>query len=175
MNINFCLLHYADESFDVVVVCPTCHSNQCSKHGFYLRKGFHTQNKSMSHPILIQRHRCLNPECKRRTFSVLPPMVLRYCRFFWPCLLAIWNALTHLSMYHIARIWNVDRRVIAGVYALQSTIHGWVAQQHQELTNGSKTRILPLMVKIIFYKMGPAELMNRWYCYRYPKRSVFTL
>jgi hypothetical protein len=174
MNINFCPLHYTDESSDVVVACPTCHDTQCQKHGFYIRKGFHTQNKSISLPIQIQRHRCLNPECERRTFSVLPPMVLRYCRFFWPCLLAVWNALTHLSMYHIARIWNVDRRVIAGVDSLQNIIHNWVAKQHQELTNGSKVRSLPLMVKIISFKTGMAELMSRWYCYRYPKRSLLT-
>jgi hypothetical protein len=112
MNINFCPLHYADESSNVVVVCPTCHSDQCPKHGCYIRKGFHTLNKSTSLPTPIQRHRCLNPECKRRTFSVLPPMVLRYCRFFWPCLQVIWNELKCHSISHIARIWNVDRRVI---------------------------------------------------------------
>lgn len=174
MNINFCPLHYTDEFSDVVVVCPTCHDTQCQKHGFYIRKGFHTQNKSISLSISIQRHRCLNPECERRSFSVLPSMVLRYCRFFWPCLLAVWNALTYLSMYHIARIWNVDRRVIAGVDALQNIIHNWVGKQHQELTNGSKVRSLPLMVKIISFKTGMAELMSRWYCYRYPKRSLLT-
>ena len=175
MNINFCPLHYADESSDVAIVCPTCHSDQCIKHGFYMRKGFHTLNESISLPTPVQRYRCLNPECKRRTFSVLPPMVLRYCRFFWPCLLAVWNALTHLSIYHIACIWNVDRRVIAGVAALQSIIHNWVEKQHQELTNGSKACSLSITIKIILLKIGPAELMNRWYCYRYPKRSLLTL
>jgi hypothetical protein len=174
MNINFCPLHYADESSDVVVVCPTCHSDQCPKHGRYMRKGFHTLNKSTSLPTPIQRHRCLNPECKRRTFSVLPPMVLRYCRFFWPCLQVIWNKLKCHSICHIARIWNVDRRVIAGADASQSIIHKWVARQHQELTNGSKVRSLPLMVKIISFKTGPVELMNNWYCYRYPRRSLLT-
>jgi hypothetical protein len=78
-------------------------------------------------------------------------------------------------MYHVARIWNVDRRVIAGVAALQSSIHNWVKKQHQELTNGSKVRPLPLMVKIISFKTGVTELMNRWYCYRYPKRFLLTL
>jgi hypothetical protein len=84
----------------------------------------------------------------------------------------IWNELKSHSISHISRIWNVDRRVIIGIDASQSIIHTWVARQHQELTDGFKDRSLPLMVKIISFKTGPTELMNKWYCYRYPRRFL---
>lgn len=174
MNIYFCPLQYADQSSNVVV-CPSCHNNQCSKHGCYTRKGFHTVNKSVNPVLRIQRYLCLNPHCKRSTFSVLPPMVLRYCRFFWPCLQAVWKALNDkLTPYHIAtHIWKVDRSVIVRAAALQNIISTWVTKQHQELTNGCiNIRSLALMVKIISFKTGRTELMNRWYCYRYPGRFL---
>jgi hypothetical protein len=51
--------------------------------------------------VIISRYRCLNPECPRRTFPVLPPLVLRYSRFFWPCLLALKMSLDQgLTPYH---------------------------------------------------------------------------
>jgi hypothetical protein len=174
MNINFCPLQYADQSSNIVV-CPSCHGNQCPKHGSYTRKGFHTLNNVIKLPVHIQRYRCRNPHCKRRTFSVLPPMVLRYCRFFWPCLLSVWKALSdNRSKYHIAtRIWKVDRGVIVRLASLQSIIYSWVTKLYREHTNGCcAIRSLALMVKIISFKTGRTELMNRWYCYRYPGRFL---
>jgi len=171
MNIIFCPLQRAFKSSKVV--CPSCHSDQCTKHGFYERNGFHVLDKIIKIPMRIQRFRCTNPQCKRRTFSVLPPMVLRYCRFLWPCLQRIWNAVSEkLTPYRIARLWNVDRAVIVRAAALQLTLHLWVKKLHQEITDGRKSRSLTLMVKVITFKIGLVNLMNRWYCHHFPKRFL---
>jgi hypothetical protein len=101
-------------------------------------------------------------------------MVLRYCRFFWTCLQAVWNALQDLSLFLVARTWNVDRSVMVRTAALKNTIHSWIAKQYQEQTNGDTPRSLMRMIKIILFKIGLSELMNRWYCYRYPRRFSLT-
>lgn len=122
--------------------------------------------------VLVQRFRCLNQECKRCTFSVLPPMVLRYSRFFWPCLLALGQALASgSSMYHQARyVWHVERQVIVRAAALLDRLDTWVGGQYQEVTDGAQACELGFMVKIVTRKLGRIELIDRWYRHRYPLR-----
>jgi len=120
----------------------------------------------------VQRFLCLNKECSRCTFSVLPPMVLRYCRFFWPCLLALEQALaTGSTPYHQAQhVWHVGWGVIVRARALLNRLTPWVEELHRELTDGGRVRGLGSMVQIITRKLGRIELLDRWYRHRYPLR-----
>jgi RecJ-like exonuclease len=103
-------------------------------------------------------------------------MVLRYCRFFWPCLQMIRNAIARgLTPYQIAKAWGVDRAVIVRAAALQCTLQLWVKKLHQEIcdrTANHNGRTLTFMVKFVTRKIGFAALANRWYCYCYPKRYL---
>ena len=168
MNIPNCPARRANG----LVSCPGCHLCQCRKHGFYLRKGFHAKNGAVAIPVWIPRYRCLNPECPRCTFSILPPMVMRYCRFFWPCLLTLSGNLdAGVSPSHLSeQVWHVGRGVILRAAALMDRLGPWVERLHREITDGKPMRRLELMVKIIAAKLGRPELVERWYRHRYPSR-----
>lgn len=175
MNIDFCSINQKHVSSSVIR-CPHCNCTNCPKHGQYIRKGFHSKDRSSCFQVEIQRYRCNNKLCKHASFSVLPPMVLRYCRFFWPCLLAVWDQINALSpmIIAVAHTWNVGIGVIERAKTLHSAIHLWVLKQYQEQCNSCKIHSLALMVKILSFKTGLTDLMNRWYWYHYPARNVLT-
>jgi hypothetical protein len=120
----------------------------------------------------IPRYRCLNPDCPRCTFSILPSNVIRYCRFFWTGLFALKAALdAGAASKRLARnLWHVGQRVIIRAAALIEHLYPLVTNQHQELTPDRPVRQLGLMVKIITAKLGHHELNWRWYRHRYPLR-----
>ena len=158
----------------VAAVCPYCKTSHCRKHGFYTRKGFHG-SCAIVLPMPVQRYRCLNKECSHRTFSVLPPMVMRYCRFFWPCLLSVWASTASGVRDHcLAGIWKVGRHVILRAVALKDSLWPWVRKLYRELTSGGPVRSLERMVKIITAIIGQDELRSRWYCHRYSRRVIRT-
>jgi len=99
-------------------------------------------------------------------------MVMRYCRFFWPCLLALNNALAEGSTpYHLARhVWHVGFGVIKRAAGLLRRLVPWVEGLHRELTDGAPAQTLERMVKIITAKLGHIQLLQRWYRHRYPLR-----
>ena len=175
MNIVFCPINQK-HVFSTVVHCPHCNCTYCPKHGGYIRKGFHSKASSSCFQVKIQRYRCKNQLCKCASFSVLPPMVLRYCRFFWPCLLEVWNELDSLSSMaiKIAQTYNVGIGVIERASDLHSALHPWVSKQYQEHCDSCKIRSLAFMVKRLSFKTGLTDLMNRWYWYHYPARNVLT-
>src|SRR5512136_2285954 len=72
---------------------PACHYRDCRRFGFYTRKGFHLPNCAVAEIVEITRYLCLNPDCSLCTFSILPPGVMRYCRFFWTGLLSLKTAM----------------------------------------------------------------------------------
>ena len=157
MKIPDCHVHYASNKDHFL--CPGCHCSLYRKHGFYIRKGFHTPNHTIVHPIKIPRYLCLNPECTRCTFSILPPDVMRYCRFFWPGLLVLKSALdAGAVLKRLARnVWHVGHKVMVRAAALLDRLCPWVACLHQELTAGKPERRLALMVKIIIKKLEAHE------------------
>jgi transposase-like protein len=152
--------------------CPACHSFRCQRHGCYYRKGFHLPNYAVIEPMKIQRYLCLNPDCPRSTFSILPDNVMRYCRFFWTGLLALKAALdAGVCAKRLAEnVWQVGTRVILRAAALLDRLCPWVGGLHQELTCGKPVRELAVMVKVITAKCGRLELSWRWYRHRYPLR-----
>jgi hypothetical protein len=156
----------------VQVCCSKCHSPRHRGHGKYTRKGFHIGKDKTAEPVSVPRFLCLNPDCPRRTFSILPPLVLRYSRFFWPCLLVLSQALAAgETPYHLARhVCHVGRGVILRAAVLLKHLGPWVEELHRELTEGRPARELALMVKIITAKLGRIELGERWYRHRYPLR-----
>ncbi len=153
------------------IICPSCHCSDCRKHGVYFRKGFHRRDISVMIMERVLRYLCLNADCPRCTFSILPPMVLPYCRFFWPDLLAIKQALTfEAARNHLAQQWHVGRRVIMRTVALLNLLNTWVGELYQEVTDGGQARALGFMVKIVTRKLGRIEPAYRWYRHRYPLR-----
>jgi len=114
----------------------------------------------------------VNPQCRRCTFSVLPPLVLRYCRFLWPDLLAVKDALdAGTSAYRLARtVWHVGRRVIVRAAVLLTHMGWWVEALHREMRDGRPARALRSMVKRVACRLGRGELTDRWYRHRYPLR-----
>lgn len=174
MNIPVC--PFKNTTCNEPVFCPGCHSRHNRIHGGYTRKGFHVRGRTIAVPIIVMipRYRCLNKECSRCTFSVLPPMVLRYCRFFWPCLLTVKKAITdRQTCHHLAKnVWQVGWGTIKRSTVELGRMAAWIVKIHREATDGSATRELGLMVKIIIQKIGHVELSNRWYCHRYPLRAL---
>lgn len=144
------------------IFCPGCYSQHFCKHGVYTRKGFHVRDGIIAIPMEVQRYRCLNKECSRCTFSVLPPMTLRYFRFFWPCLLLFER--TH------GKGLQISRGVAQRTKKLLALIGAWVKDLYREVTDGDRGFSLGRMVKIIVGKIGCTELSNRWYRHRYWRR-----
>lgn len=170
MNIRSCPLQ--STTFSTTIACPWCHSSHFRGHGSYTRKGFHLRRNDIPIPIRIPRYRCLNPQCPHCTFSIPPSQIMRYCRFFWPCLLALRQELSWgKSLYHLGRyVWRVGWAVMKRAAAQLDRICAWVEALHQELTNGRAPRDLGLMVKISTAKIGAVALVQRWYRHRYPSR-----
>lgn len=170
MNIANC--HVQSAAGNEKIRCPNCHFAQYRRHGCYTRKGFHAPNHVVVLPVKISRYLCLNPACPRCTFSILPPDVMRYCRFFWTGLLAVKAALAAgAAPKRLAKnVWNVGKKVILRAAALLDCLSPWIAGLHQELTAGRPARELACMVKIITAKLGRCELTWRWYRHRYPLR-----
>ena len=96
---------------------------------------------------------------------------MRYCRFFWSALVAVKQSLAAgISAYWLARhVWHVGRGVIVRAAALLRDMAVWVAQLHQELTDGAAVHDLGQMVKIATHKLGRVELVERWYRHHYPR------
>lgn len=152
--------------------CPSCHVCCTRKHGAYIRKGFHTKNGGTAPVVSVQRYRCLNPRCKRATFSILPAGVLRLCRFRWNDLLSVRQALAMgASGLHLARVWHVGAAVIYRVQGEVASMRAWVESQHQELTDGEPAGGFATMVTRLICKIGRLELQHRWCCHRYPLRA----
>lgn len=152
--------------------CPCCGCPSSSGHGSYVRKGFHVPNRAVALPVRVRRYRCLNPDCRRRTFSILPRNVLPYCRFYWFYLVSLKESLCRgATVNSLAQhVWHVGWAVIARGTALLQRMETWVEQLHRELTDGHPGRELCRMVKIVTGVLGPCELVSRWYRHRYPLR-----
>ena len=170
MNIPVCHVHSASNTCRFR--CPGCHCFLYRKHGFYVRKGFHAPNCAVAIPVKVQRFLCCNPQCRRCTFSVLPALVLRYCRFFWPYLLAIKRDMCAGSTpYRLARhVWHVGRRVIVRAAALLRNLMPWVSGLYQELTGGRVGDSVEAIVECVTDEIGLFEFAQRWYRHRYPLR-----
>lgn len=66
----------ATEDHERTICCPCCGNREhTARYGFYKRYNFDDQTL-----ILVQRYRCNNYQCPRRTFSVLPHPFLRILR-----------------------------------------------------------------------------------------------
>ena len=93
--------------------CPLCNERyRIVRHGHYWRNGVgSTQDR-----IAVQRYCCGNPDCPRKTFSILPAALLPYCRIPLCMLLKIYarHHAKGLSVNQCARLlsigWNAARR-----------------------------------------------------------------
>jgi hypothetical protein len=171
---NICFYNAHQKSSCHKIHCPTCHGTAHRKNGSYARKGFHGRQGTPVRVIRVQRYRCLNPHCSRCTFSVLPPMVLRYCRFLWPCLLSLWAQLGKgVSRYHLAtHIWKVSRGVVVSTKAMLEKLNIWVLSLYREVFNGRAPTTLELMVKRLTAMLRPTVIIDMWYCHYYPGRFI---
>jgi hypothetical protein len=178
MNIRICFLKelIAGLSSEAIGdVCPFCRWNNCPRHGSYRRKGFHSPVRGTTFDIAVPRFRCCNPECPHSTFSVLPPLVLRYCRFFWPCLISVAICLGQgRGARELAQRWLVGKDVIVRAHGLLERLRTWVGGLFRELSDGAAIRGLKTMVTFLTAEIGRDELNHRWYQHRYPRRFFLT-
>lgn len=153
------------------VVCPHCRSTQCKLHGYYTRKGFHGRCVPRE-PVVVLRFRCLDRECLHCTFSVLPPMVLRYTRFFWPCFLMMQREMAAgETAYRQAHHWKVGWGVIRRIRRLKDVLEPWIDRLFREMFDGLLLgSTFERKVKRLIDKLGRLELVHRWYRHHYAAR-----
>ena len=153
--------------------CPSCHACCTRKHGQYTRNGFHSTKSTATVKVTVPRYRCLNPRCKRVTFSILPPGVLPFCRFRWKDLLSIRQALdAGQNAYHLAcHVWHVGLGVIGRTRTRLASMLEWVEARYRELTDGMPAAEFERMVNHIMRKIGRLELLRRWCCHSYSQRA----
>lgn len=162
MNIKHCL---ANTTAGIPPVkCPRCQFCHIRKYSSYTRKGFYVLKETPKIPMIIKRYRCLNPDCNVCTFSVLPCGVLRYCRFFYPGLLQVKNALSsEISFYKLARyVWHLRTRVIKRAAGEISRIGIWVTCTFREISDGGTVQGFNAAVKYLTHNMGSVDLTERY-------------
>lgn len=95
------LSEIATQKSEQIICCPFCGNREhTTKYGFYMRYNFDDESL-----VSIQRFRCDNDQCPRRTFSVLPHPFLRILRpslCMLRFILSLWES--HLSIASIARM-----------------------------------------------------------------------
>lgn len=96
-------------------------------------------------------------------------MVLRYSRFFWPCILSLERSIGVFGK-GVERNFRISHGVSRRAMNMVPPLTTWVEGLYREVTDGSVVRELGRMVKIIIRKIGLIELSDRWYRYRYPLR-----
>ena len=117
----------ANQNLTSKIVCPECgERHRINKWGFYTRYLFHGDDS-----IYIQRFRCLNQECPRFTFSILPHPLLPVVRLplcFFLMLLSMNQE--GCSIADLARKsgrnWSVIRRALKLAKRLQSFLQNEV-------------------------------------------------
>ena len=176
MKIPFCFL--TKPNWPKSITCPTCRSSRSRKHGSYTRTSFHgQQDPAVALPVQIPRYRCLNPECRRCTFSILPEQVLRYCRFCLPSLLIIHlNHSAGMSLYQLIKIWRIGRGVLKRALAMIDRFIPWICDLYRELFDGQPAQRKPVGVTIrrINLRLGWSEIVECWYRRHYPGRFKTT-
>lgn len=148
-----------------VPCCPFCLLSHVWRHGTYERKGFHSRHGSEQIISVVQRYRCVNPDCPHCTFSVLPDGVIPYCRFFWSDLLRIHEtSRERASSYKIARQWfGISVSAVWHVRKLLGRLSDWAQQQYRELMNGKTVSDLQQCVEGLVQKHGGTVLRYQWF------------
>lgn len=151
--------------------CPYCHSRHNWRHGVYTRKGFHGR-KGQCQAIIeaVQRFLCRQPSCGH-SFSVLPPEVLPYCRFFLHDALAIEQALLNgSSAYSIATYqWNIPLAVILRFKRLFVKVSSWLKQLFRE-TFSYAAHTTGSLIGALLRHYSWDEFGNMWFRRIYPAR-----
>jgi transposase-like protein len=176
MKIPDCFLKKPNQP--LFITCPACRSSRLRKHGSYTRKSFHGQkDPAATLPVQIPRYRCLNPECCRCTFSVLPEHVLRYCRFRLPSLLNIHlNHSAGMSLYQLIKIWKLGRSVLKRALAMLDRFIAWIRDLYRELSDGQPAQAEPVgaTIRHLSLLLGWPEIVECWYRRHYPRRFKTT-
>lgn len=125
----------------------------------------------MSESREVQRYRCRNPACNR-TFSILPPDVVPYSRFFWPDLLSVGRGLAAgATPYRLARSqWHVGPGVIVRARVLLNRLGRWFGELCREITGGVVPVGLEAMAGLVTQHYGRPEFVHMWYRHIYPCR-----
>ncbi len=116
-----------NQNFSANCRCPRCAERyRIIRHGHYWRNDFDsTQGR-----LAVQRYCCHNPNCPRKTFSVLPPALLPYYRIPLPILLQIYTRhhAQGLSVSQCARRsntgWNTAKRGLGLMRRILNMIRG---------------------------------------------------
>jgi len=117
---------FANSETPSVIKCPSCGEDRCFHgHGSYLR-----------HHVLgcgqeaIPRFKCLNPLCRRKTFSILPFPFLRWVRHKLNHLLILLVCFSNQNgVSALARWWDRSRPVIRCALGHASQLKGLIERE----------------------------------------------
>ncbi len=119
------------------IFCPDCHSSNYWRHGSYIRYFFHSFIPYERPQRKVQRYRCLNRACPRKTFTVQAPDALHYCRFLHPELLVLDQCFNEgQSSYRISRNLKIHRVTLSRLHSLLHRTHTFLNRLCCEITNG---------------------------------------
>jgi hypothetical protein len=167
------VLDFRGESKGKKRICPYCGFGICWCHGRYSRKGFHRGPvRRLVILAWVRRYLCRSPDCGR-TFSMLPPGVLPYQRFFRSDFFTLsgW-ILAGRSAYSIARDWGlgVGQTVIRRAGERIWQVKAWVEKVAQEEW-AAMYPILRKTVSGLLRFMDWPSFTGRWFRAVYPRRA----
>jgi hypothetical protein len=153
--------------------CPFCAWTVVWKHFTYKRYGTHVKElKTPPDYELVQRCLCKNPACGR-TFNVLPPDTLPYCRFkFGDFLLSARRFKEGASAYSIWKSWpdkSVSLKVFIRLRTLIKRVQVFIAAWARELEL-STSGFLDDLCRSILIMVSWFTFTTRWYHAIYPRK-----
>ena len=153
------------------IVCTYCSSARRWKHGFYERKGFHSNLSGQ--PRKIPRYLCRNPSCNR-TYSVLPPDILPICRFFWSDLITLVPLFaSNLSIHQIAKLhprWN--RWTLSRLRRYLGNLNGFLDRLLREMDHYEPLFCFRDKISLVLSRWDWIEFRRMWSRFAYPTRFV---
>lgn len=151
------------------IFCPHCHSKVVWKHGIYHRKWFY-EFDSCTHPTRqVQRYRCCEKPCPRKTFSVQATDALPCSRFLVDDLCAIAPHLdSPASLHHLSRQTALSRPVLKRVRVLLQRTGMFLSGLCREISDGTTvTSTLRQSLQIALSTYSWIELKSMWRCHMY--------
>jgi len=151
------------------IFCPHCHSKEVWKHGTYRRKWIYPCGSDTNPTRQVQRYRCCEKPCPRKTFTVQAEDVLPYSRFLIPHLCSLQPCLdSATSLHSLSRLLDLSRAVIKRVRALLQRTGNFLSGLCREISDGetiTSTRRQYLHIALTAYSW--IELKSMWFCYQY--------
>lgn len=130
----------AAEKLAAEIFCPECGERRMwIKHGFYYRYLFDGGEQTA-----VQRYLCQNPECPRRTFSILPYPFLRIVRLPMCMLILLLDCFTRgETIASLSRTLGKGKGVVRRAIATASKLRPWIQSEAPVASWGSDPNLDP--------------------------------